>query len=213
VFKRPSPVGIRAGDHYLIYSFSPGLRVLNGFLESLIGLYDYAQVSGDRAAAVLFDKGDAQARREIPRFDTGAWSLYSLRGAESDLGYHRLVRDFLRGLCERTSRSYYCAAADRFTAYLSQRPAVAVVGPKAARSGKVARITIRVSKISCLTISILKGDRVVYQPTWYFPRGTHSFAWKAGRPGHYRVKVLARDLLNHQATAEAPLKVLRKAKR
>ena len=38
-----------------------------------------------------------RAAREVPAFDTGAWSLYS-RGTvthESDLGYHTLLRDFL----------------------------------------------------------------------------------------------------------------------
>ena len=35
-----------AGNHYLIYSFDSGLRVLNGFLQSLVGLYDYAEAAG-----------------------------------------------------------------------------------------------------------------------------------------------------------------------
>ena len=217
IFQRPPPIGIRvagaAGPHYLIYSFNRDLRVGNAFLESLVGLYDYAQVSGDRGAQTLFAKGDQEARHEIPLLDTGAWSLYSLGGAESDLNYHRTIRDFLRNLCDRTRSSHYCGPADRFTAYLSQPPEVAIVGPKVARAGKATRIAIRVSKISCLTIAIFKGSKVVYQPTWYFPRGVHSFTWRFAAPGDYRVKVLARDLLNHQTTVEAPVRVLRKAKR
>ena len=46
------------------------------FLQSLIGLYDYARVSGSQLAGRLFAAGDAQARAELPQFDTGAWSLY-----------------------------------------------------------------------------------------------------------------------------------------
>ena len=79
---------------------SPGLRVLNGFLQANTGLYDFAQLTGDAEARRLFKAGDRAARREIPKFDTGAWSLYSLGGRESDLGYHRLVRDFLDNLCD-----------------------------------------------------------------------------------------------------------------
>ena len=107
-FERTPPLGVRApstsgtGRHYLIYSFASGLRVLNGFLQSLVGLHDFADATGDRRARRLFRDGDRAARREIPRYDTGAWSLYSLGGNESDLGYHRLVRDFLDSLCERT---------------------------------------------------------------------------------------------------------------
>ena len=100
-FETQPPLGVRttstsgSGRHYLIYSFSSGLRVLNGFLQSLVGLYDFAAATKDRRAQRLFKTGDRAARREIPRYDTGAWSLYASGGAESDLGYHRLVRDFL----------------------------------------------------------------------------------------------------------------------
>ncbi|MFL5896620.1 MAG: D-glucuronyl C5-epimerase family protein, partial [Thermoleophilaceae bacterium] len=217
IFQHPPPVGIRVrghvGPHYLIYSFAPGQRVGNAFLESLVGLYDYAQVSGDRTARTLFDKGDREARWEVPRLDTGAWSLYELGGAESDLNYHRVIRDFLRNLCDRTQIQLYCATADRFTAYLYERPVVAVVGPQTARAGKPTRIAIRVSKISCVTIWVFRGKRVVDQPTWYFPHGVHSFAYTPPGPGAYRIKAVAHDLLNHQAIAEAPLRVLRRAKR
>ena len=42
------------GRHYLIYSFATGLRVLNGFLQSLVGLHDFADATQrpPRAAAV-----------------------------------------------------------------------------------------------------------------------------------------------------------------
>ena len=55
------------------------------------------------------------ARVEVPRFDTGAWSLYSLGSVdeESDLHYHVLLRDFLQHLCDRTRRSPCSAAPPR----------------------------------------------------------------------------------------------------
>ena len=63
-----------------------------------------AQLTGDPEAQRLFAEGDAEARAEVPLYDTGAWSHYS-RGAvthESDLSYHTLLRDFLANLCDRT---------------------------------------------------------------------------------------------------------------
>ena len=45
--------------------------------------------------------------------DTGAWSLYQLGGAESDLSYHELLTGFLRNLCDRTATAVYCATATR----------------------------------------------------------------------------------------------------
>jgi hypothetical protein len=212
VYSHSAPVGIRArgprGNHYLIYSFSRGMRVGNAFLESLVGLWDYSQISGDKTARSLFVKGDREAKYELPRYDTGAWSLYSLGGAESDLNYHRVIRDFLQNLCERTKESAYCAKAARFDEYLHEPAQVAIVGPKTLRAKKPARIAIRVSKISCLTIQILRGDTVVYQPTWYFPRGVHSFTWTPRRKGTYRLHVLARDLMSRQSRADSELRVL-----
>ena len=56
----------RVGPHYLIYTFNPDLRVINAFLQSIIGLYDYAQLTGDPRAQSLYETGEAEARVEIP---------------------------------------------------------------------------------------------------------------------------------------------------
>src|SRR5947209_1006608 len=123
-FTHRPPVGVRApapdGPHFLLYSFDPQQRVFNAFFQALNGIYDYAQAADDAAARAVFASGEREARREVPLADTGAWSRYSIGGPESDLGYHKLVRDFLVGLCDRTHHHVYCATADRFTAYLHQ---------------------------------------------------------------------------------------------
>ena len=64
------------GAHYLQYSGLPRLFIINGFVQSLVGLYDFAALTGDATARSLFDAGDLAAREEVPTFDTGAWSLY-----------------------------------------------------------------------------------------------------------------------------------------
>jgi D-glucuronyl C5-epimerase-like protein len=212
IYAHAAPLGIRArgprGNHYLIYSFAKGIRVGNAFLESLIGVWDYWQLSGDKTARSLFVKGDREAKYELPRLDTGAWSLYSLGGAESDLNYQRVIRDFAQGLCDRTNESIYCDKAARFDKYLHQPARVSIVGPHAAHARKPVRIAIRVDKISCLSIQILRGQTIVYQPTWYFPRGVHSFAWTPPKAGSYHVHVLARDLMSRQSRADSDLRVL-----
>jgi hypothetical protein len=121
-FETAPPLGVRVrssgGAHYLIYSFDPHMRVLNGFLQAVTGLYDVAKITGDPRAQALFVAGDRAARREVPHYDTGTWSRYSLGGSRSDIGYHRLVRDFLGNLCERTRTPVYCRTEARFTRYL-----------------------------------------------------------------------------------------------
>jgi hypothetical protein len=108
IFREAPPSGVRvptpAGAHYLIYSFAPGLRVLNAFTQALNGLDDFAALANDAEGRALFAAGEAQLRTELPLYDTGAWSRYSLH-READLSYHRLARDFLRNLCTRLTEA------------------------------------------------------------------------------------------------------------
>ena len=168
-FEKAPPVGVRVasngGSHYLIYSMSPGLRVLNGFLQATTGLYDFGTLTGDQKAMRLFKAGDKAARREVPRFDTGSWSLYSLGGRESDLGYHRLVRDFLDNLCDRTKTPVYCKTAKKFTDYQHQRPVVKVGTPKKARAKRPVALGFSLSKISCTKVTVVRNPPPLPPPT------------------------------------------------
>ena len=87
IFSVPPPVGVNvrapAGTRFLQYTFAPSTDIINAFLQTLIGLYDFAHVSGNPTAAQLFAAGNAQAQAELPGFDTGAWSLYQ-PGVEDD---------------------------------------------------------------------------------------------------------------------------------
>ena len=125
IYTIPTPVGVRVktrrGAHYAEYSFAPGTRIINGFIQALNGLWDVRPYSG--LARSLFRAGDREARFELPKYDTGRWSRYdNTRGSISPLNYHVLLRDFLRDLCRRTGTSLYCAKAARFTAYLRKGP-------------------------------------------------------------------------------------------
>jgi hypothetical protein len=104
IFTQPPPTGIRsptgAGARYLIYSFAPHEYVINAFIQSLVGLFDLAS-TGDPLAATLFRAGNAQAQLDVPRYNTGYWSLYDQYG-ESTLSYHELLTGFLANLCQRT---------------------------------------------------------------------------------------------------------------
>ena len=125
LFQLPPPRGVRrtrgpGRAHYLIYSFAPRYYVANAFIQSLNGLFDAgAPTLGNSAPArKLFALGDRQARRELPLYDTGRWSRYSLSGETSTLSYHVLLRDFLQDLCDRTRTAVYCRYARKFTRYL-----------------------------------------------------------------------------------------------
>jgi len=209
LFERAAPAGVRAagaggagGAHYLLYSFNPGLRVFNAFVQTLVGLHEVAERTGDPRARALFAAGDRAARREVPLADTGAWSRYSLRGAESDLGYHRLVRDVLRRLCERTGTAVYCATAERFTAYLRE-PVTLSVTP-----GRRAVL----SKVACVTLTVRRGRRggpVVARVSRVLPGGRRALPWTPPAAGRYVLEVVAEDLTGRRARAERAIIVRR----
>jgi D-glucuronyl C5-epimerase C-terminus len=99
-----------AGSEYAEYTYAPSDRILNGFIQAVVGLYDYTQITKDPLGLKLFEEGDAEARAEAPHYDTGAWSLYD-QYSESNLNYHELLTEFLQHLCERTRKGAPMSAA------------------------------------------------------------------------------------------------------
>jgi hypothetical protein len=220
LFERAAPEGVRvpagAGTHYAQYSFEPGLRILNGFVQSLVGLYDYGRIAADERAKALFATGEARAREEVPTYDTGAWSLYS-RGTvthESDLGYHTLLRDFLESLCNRTQSTVYCGAEDHFTTYLTTAPVVELRSRRL-RGGEYGRIKMALDKISGTTLRITRGEKLVH--TRYvgtLSRGPHTLGWEVPRrAGTYTVTLSVRDLAGNTAAATGDVRVLKPRKK
>ena len=198
VFTAPPPVGVRVatplGARYVQYTFTPGTSIINAFLQSLIGLYDYSQVSHDPLAQQLFNAGNAEAEAEVPHYDTGAWSLYQ-PGIEDTLSYHELVTGFLQQLCTRTQASVYCTTAQHFTAYLTTPPALKLLTQYVVK-GKPATITFRLSKVSRVGIVVIgPGGHTLFSTSASFAYGQRSFAIPALKhKGTYTIHLAATDL-------------------
>jgi hypothetical protein len=193
----PSGVSVRThlGLRYLLYSFAagPGEAVINGFLQTLIGLNEYARTSGDKRAVRLFAAGDREAQIEVPHYDTGAWSLYQ-PGEESSLDYHELVTGFLHELCDRVHARVYCTTAARFDADLKTRPAL-TLETHAVRSGGSATVVFRLSKVSHVGIVVTRNGQTVFLTSADFGYGTHGFVIPAlARGGAYAIRLAATDL-------------------
>jgi hypothetical protein len=211
LFTVAPPAGVRvatpAGARYLQYSFAPGTDIINAFLQSLIGLYDYARLSASPQASQLFAAGNAQAQAELPRFDTGAWSLYQ-PGVEDDLSYHQLVTGFLDQLCQRVGARVYCATAQHFHAYLKTPPTVRLLTTVA--TGK-RRFSLRfaLSKYSHVGIVITRGQHTALSTSAYFGYGLDAFAIPALHPGSYQVVLAATDLPGNFTRIVGSLRVSR----
>jgi len=239
VFRAPPPSGLRvttpAGAHYLIYSFSPGLRVLNGFTQALNGLHDFALLANDPEGRAMFTAGEAQLRAELPAYDTGAWSRYSLR-SDADLGYHKLARDFLVNLCTRlkddaaraaapatggtapaaaplADAAPYCAAGERFSSYLRRPPVVALTSRRA-RAGKPATLRFSLSKPSFVKLAVVRGGRTVAVMSARLSGGRRALVWARPRAGSgYVVMLRATDLAGNVGSAKGELDVLEARKK
>jgi len=215
LFETAPPAGVRvdraAGPFYIIYSFDPRGFVLNAFLQAVIGLHDYAQITGDPNAQTLFQTGDAEARSVVPQYDTGAWSLYQ-PGQEDTIDYHDLVTGFLKRLCSYTSAAVYCDAATHFTNYLHTPPTIAPTTVRV-RAGKPALLAFTLDKVSAVRLQVLRGTRVVFSTGAQLARGTHRLLWSRPVAGSYVLRLVATDLAGNRADTSGPLTVLPARKR
>jgi hypothetical protein len=197
LFSAAPPVGVRIptrlGARYLQYSFAPGASIINAFLQSLIGLYDYAHVSGNAVAQQLFDAGDAEALAEVPHFNTGAWSLYQ-PGQEDALSYHQLVTGFLQELCSRTQASVYCTTANDFQKDLTTPPALTLMTHHS-RVGVLTDVHFWLSKQSHVGIVEVYKGTTIFATSAVLGYGGNAFGLPTPRrAGTYTVRLAATDL-------------------
>ena len=211
-FRTRAPVGVRVpsrgGNHYVLYSFSPGLRVLNGFLQAITGLYDYGRVADNKLAQRLFKKGSIAARRELPQYDTGYWSLYSAGGALSTGGYHSLVTGFLGNLCQRV-KGRFCTFYRRFNGYATNAPALVYTGRRRASRGRGFTISFRTNKPTCVVARIRDGKgRTVFRGVRQIGgRGSSSLTWVPRRRGRFRLTLTGRDPLKNRRVVKRSIRV------
>ncbi len=229
IFQTPPPEGVRvstaAGAEYAEYTYAPQDRILNGFIQALVGLYDYTSITKDPVGLALFEAGDAEARLEVPHYDTGAWSRYDQFG-ESDLNYHELLTEFLVHLCERTRNgppirhanapiagdAIYCATAQRFTSYLHTPPVVSLLTttlPTNARAG----VQVSLSKIATVTITVRRGASTVWTNSATVEGGKPRLLWPTpAQAGTYSLAITARDLAGNFATTSGTITLTKGAK-
>jgi hypothetical protein len=212
VFRARPPAGVavptRLGTRFVQYTFTPQTKIINAFLQTLIGLDDFARVSGNPIAARLFAAGNAEAMAEVPGFNTGAWSLYQ-PGIEDDLSYHELVTGFLNQLCGLVNAPVYCTTAQHFSADLTTPPALTQL-TTGGTARKPVTLRFRLSKVSHVGVVVSQNAGPVFQTSASFPYGVDRFTVPAiARPGTYSVALAATDLAGNFARITGTLQVAR----
>ena len=205
----PSGVAIRTavGTRFLQYTFAPNTLIINAFLQALIGLDDYAKVSGNAEAAQLFAAGNAEATAEVPQFDTGAWSLYQ-PGVEDDLSYHELVTGFLSQLCTLTAAPVYCTTAQHFQSYETTPPTLVQLTQRG-RSRRNIALYFRLSKLSHVGVVITQGSTTKFQTSATLGYGVDQFTIGPLRRGTYGVVLTATDMAGNYARSTGTLQISR----
>ncbi len=210
-FEAPPPVGVAAqapgGRHFLMYSFDPGLRILNGDLQAVSGLRDLVVLGGGRRARRVYRLGERAARRAVAAYDTGAWSLYSAGGAEATLHYHRLVGTFLGNLCASTERDAYCAARERFARYEREPPRIGVGDLVRLRARRPVAVRVSVSKRATVRVRVWGTRGTSLDVQLAMGRGGHELRWVPPARGRYRLRVEARGVSGPVGVEERALRV------
>jgi hypothetical protein len=211
-FEQPPPVGVGVaapgGSRYPMYSFDPGMRILNGELQAIGGLRDAAVLAGGARARRLARSGDRAARRALPSFDTGAWSLYSAGGREATLHYHRLTTRFLDELCARTGRRAYCRTGKRFARYEREPPRIRIARVRRARARHATTLAFTLSKISAVTVRVWGTRGMLLRRQESLPRGRHRLAWTPPSRGRFRMRVDARGPEGRTGTTTRTIRVV-----
>ena len=103
------------------YIIKPYSHVLNGFIWSIWGVYDYYLITKDEIAKELFDSAVKTVEKNLYRYDIGFWSLYSLSPTKLKLiaspFYHSLHIVQLEILYKMTGESTFEKFSNRWKQY------------------------------------------------------------------------------------------------
>jgi hypothetical protein len=195
---------VRSGGRvtrFAMYSFQPSMRVLNGELQTLVGLADYARLSGSRDARRVLRRTARSMARSLGAWDTGAWTLYSAGGREATLHYHRLAEQFAGRACAQAVARGFCPAARRYARYTREPPRLTVHAAGRVRAPRRVLVTMRASKLTHGTL-VVRGPRgfELRRPVTLGRRAV-SLRVPVRRAGRFRVVVTGRAVNGRTGTA------------
>ena len=100
------------------YAVIPPVHILNGFMFILVSLNEIGEYLNLSAAGELFNEGLRTLMENLPKYDTGYWSLYDLlHGYPAMENYHRLHIRQLKVLYGITGKEIFQEYARRWERY------------------------------------------------------------------------------------------------
>jgi hypothetical protein len=201
------PLAVRGAggqiDRLAMYSFSPGMRVLNGELQMLVGLRDYGRINRDAEARRLFGRLAAAELEALPSYDTGAWTLYSAGGREATVHYHGLATRFAGALCRRHAKPF-CAAERRFARYAREPARLTLAVKPRGRAKRSVSFSVGASKDVQATVAVVSlNGRMILERQLALGRGGARLGFTPPRRGRYTVAFWGTAANGRRSTAAA----------
>lgn len=108
-------------EKLILLEFTHHSAVLNGWIFSVIGLYDVWLATKDEQYKQLFERSIESLVRVLPQFDCKYWSLYDLSNHITSPFYHRLHIAQLKALYIITGQNDFKKYGEQWEKYLNNR--------------------------------------------------------------------------------------------
>lgn len=102
------------GNSVYFYECPEDPLILNGWIFSIWGLFDYWKFTNDSKLKEILDKTLATLERDLPAYDLGYWSKYEDKKRIASPFYHKLHVAQLRVMYDLTGKEIYKVYADRW---------------------------------------------------------------------------------------------------
>lgn len=104
-------------DELYFYEYTNKACVLNGWIFSLFGLYDFVIATGKNEYKEALSKTLCTLEKTLYRYDNGFWSMYDMGGLITSSFYHNLHIAQLEALYLTFKRPVFKLYFDKFTEY------------------------------------------------------------------------------------------------
>lgn len=95
--------------------------VLNGWIFSLFGIYDYLKIVDDNCVRQIFNNSIRSLSESLYRYDTGYWTFYDQSGRIASPAYHNLHIALLKVLGEITNDKNIIEYTKKFESYSTKK--------------------------------------------------------------------------------------------
>ena len=105
------------GNEVVFYEYTAIPAVLNGWIFSLWGLYDYCKYTQDSQAQMILEKTLETLKCKLPEYDIAYWSKYDAGRNICSPFYHKLHIAQLRVMYDLFGDAIYKEFADKWEKY------------------------------------------------------------------------------------------------